>query len=140
MKWMHKFQVKEADVCHRFGIAERKALSKEDLVTMFADIKAIDSGEVRAEELYPPSASDDLAAKVQARAAEVAGDPKTEPKPPAEPTPAPAPQPAPQPTPPAPAEPAEAKPEPKPVKARRPAHAQQILQQILPEREPGEEG
>jgi hypothetical protein len=49
-----KVGVKEEDVLRKFGVATRAALDVEKLVIVQGDIKAIQGGEVRPEEVYPP--------------------------------------------------------------------------------------
>jgi hypothetical protein len=66
MKGLAKHNAKEDAVLLKLGVAERKAIDLDRLLMLRANLTALDNGEVRVEELYPPAKTDALADKLEA--------------------------------------------------------------------------
>ena len=72
--------VKEDAILRRCRVVERKALSVEDLVILRGDIHALNEGQARPEELFPPSTADNLADKLETKTTAPNGQKTEEPK------------------------------------------------------------
>ncbi len=65
LKGLAKHGAKEADVLRKLEIADRKAIDLERLLILRGDLAALDSGEARAEELYPLTKTEELTEKLK---------------------------------------------------------------------------
>lgn len=58
--------VKETAILMKLGIAERRGIDVDRLLVLRGDLAAIDNGEARPDELFPPPKTDQLADKLEA--------------------------------------------------------------------------
>lgn len=65
MKGLAKHSAKEEAVLLKIGVAERKGIDLDRLLMLRANLTALDNGEVRVEELYPPTKTDTLADRME---------------------------------------------------------------------------
>lgn len=61
-----KSRIKEENIVGRFGRANRAGLDVDDLLIMRANLAAIEAGEARAEELFPPDKAEELTDRLKA--------------------------------------------------------------------------
>lgn len=85
LKGLAKHGVKEEAVLRKLEIAERKAIDLDRLVALRGDLAALDGGEARAEELYPPTRAEGLAGRIADKAGDKAGGAEKPPEPCAKP-------------------------------------------------------
>lgn len=64
LKGLAKHGAKEPDVLRKLDIADRKAIDLDRLLILRGDLAALDGGEARVDELYPPAKSDQLAERM----------------------------------------------------------------------------
>lgn len=73
-----KAGVREQAILSKLGIAERKAIDVDRLLILRGDLSAIDSGEARADELFPPAKVDQLTDKLAAGTEQKPAEPAPE--------------------------------------------------------------
>jgi hypothetical protein len=66
LKGLAKHGAREEAVLRKLEVAERKAIDIDRLLTLRGDLAALDAGECRCEELYPPAKTEQLAERLAA--------------------------------------------------------------------------
>ncbi len=80
IKCLAKVGVKEETILSKLDIASRTAIDVDRLLILHADLGAIEGGEVRAEELYPPAKPEEMADKMADRMGKKEDEPAKEEK------------------------------------------------------------